>query len=311
MSSACRFYSFENRKSLVNFRDFSSLEDYDISNNLLDLIPKILKGNELREIIYRIKQAREKEKPIIWALGAHVIKCGLSPLIIDLMTRGMATAIAMTGAGAIHDFEIALWGKTSEDVEESLKDGSFGMTSEPAARMNFVISSRVTNARGIGEALQQELVSRPTQYSGFSLLYHSGFFKAPATIHVALGADVIHAHPSADGAKIGQGSLNDFRLFTELVSQLQNGGVFLNIGSAVFLPEVFLKALSLARNQGYELDNFTTVNLDMIQHYRPNTNVVIRPHIGGKGKGYSLTGHHEIMLPLLYHLLIEGNKNAD
>jgi len=295
-----KFYPSETRKSLVDFRDFSSPQEYLGSGNLLDLIPRILKGNELRGIAETIHRAARENKPVIWALGAHVIKCGLSPLILELMTRRMATAISMTGAGAIHDFELALWGKTSEDVEEGLRDGSFGMTQDPAARMNFAISSRVTNVRGIGKALQQELAHLDPEFSQLSLLYQA---EIPVTVHVTLGADVIHMHPSANGAMIGQGSLNDFRLFTELVSGLQ-GGVFLNAGSAVTLPEVFLKALNLARNQGYKLDDFTTVNLDMIQHYRPNANVVTRPHIGGRGKGYSLTGHHEILLPLLYHLLV-------
>lgn len=211
----------------------------------------------------------------------------------------------MNGATAIHDFEIAFWGETSEDVKESLKDGSFGMAKETAERMNFAINTRVNKTRGIGQALQQELICWRPNFSWLSLLQSSYYSNVPVTVHVTIGTDVIHMHPSVDGAKIGQGSLNDFRLLTSLISQLEGGGIFLNVGSAVVLPEVFLKALNLARNMGNVVDDFVTINLDMIQHYRPNENVITRPHEGGKGKGYSLTGHHEIMIPLLHYLLTQ------
>lgn len=294
-------YSIHKCKHLVHHQDFAQ-----IPGTFLDRFPNILKGKELREIVQTFYRAVANSKPIIWAIGGHVIKCGLSPLLLDLMTKKMVTAIAMNGAAAIHDFEIAFWGKTSEDVKESLKDGSFGMAYETANQINHGINTRVDQKTGLGEALQREMSCWRPEFGDLSLIRESFYSQVPVTIHVTLGADVIHMHPEADGTKIGQGSLNDFRLLTSLISTLEGGGIFLNVGSAVVLPEVFLKALNLARNLGHVVDDFVTVNLDMIQHYRPNENVVIRPHVGGKGKGYSLTGHHEIMIPLLYSLLTKG-----
>jgi len=282
-------YSIQDRKSLINYQDFSR-----ISGSFLDLVPNILKGKDLREILTAFHQAVENQKPILWALGGHVIKCGLSPLLIDLIHRKMVTGIAMNGATAIHDFEIAFWGKTSEDVKESLKDGSFGMAQETTERMAFGISTYVNKDIGLGKALQKEIVLWKPEFPHLSILRESFYAGIPVTVHVTIGADVIHMNPLIDGGKLGQGSLNDFWDLVSLVSQL---------GSAVVLPEVFLKALNLARNLGHKVDNFVTINLDMIQHYRPNENIIKRPHEGGKGKGYSLTGHHEIMLPLLYSLL--------
>lgn len=290
--------SVEERVSLVRWQDFSDFS----SVGFLSLFPRILKGNDLRDILLAFRRAAASERPIIWALGGHVVKCGLSPLIVSLMDRGMVGGIAMTGATAIHDFEIAFHGETSEDVRSTLPFGDFGMARETADWMNCAINTRAEEL-GIGAALGEALVCRQASWGHLSLLAAAHSRKIPVTVHVALGADVIHMHPSANGARIGRGSLNDFLLLVSLVSQLEGGGIFLNVGSAVILPEVFLKALSLARSRGNTVDDFVTINLDMIQHYRPNANVVVRPHERGRGKGYSLTGHHEIMIPLLYGLL--------
>ena len=270
---------------------------------LEDLFPKILKGNEIMEIVDAVIKANKKKKPVIFAIGAHVIKCGLSPVIIDLMKKGIVTAVAMNGAGAIHDYEIAMIGETSEDVAVEIKKGRFGMVEETGAMMNSAMNKFVNDSVGMGEALGRDIYEKRLKYKKYSILYHGYKLNVPVTIHSAIGTEIIHMHPSADGAVTGKGSFNDFKLFTSFLTNIGKGGCFFNIGSAVILPEVFIKALSIVRNMGYKAHGFVTVNMDMVQHYRPHVNVVNRP-IQGEGKGYTLTGHHEIMLPLIYQIII-------
>ncbi len=272
----------------------------------LDSLPKILAADSFRALIDALLSARNAKKPVIWGLGGHVIKCGLAPLLIDLMRRGYATAFAMNGSASIHDFEIAIAGRTSEDVEAVLPDGSFGTAEETGREMNEAIAQGDRDSLGIGEALGRRLeeIAHP-RFAGYSLLVQAYRNATPVTVHVAVGGDTPHTHPAADPGAIGRGSHRDFRLFCTLVSQLDGGGVYLNVGSAVVLPEVFLKAVSSVRNLGCRLTEFTTANLDFLQHYRPRVNVVERPHTGAGGRGISLTGHHEIMLPLVAAALIE------
>ncbi len=243
-------------------------------------------------------------RPIIWGLGAHVIKTGLAPILIDLMERGFVSALALNGAGVIHDFEIALGGSTSEDVDAALGPGRFGMAEETGTLLNGAINDGVGDGLGLGQAVCEYLAGAAPPHAGVSLLASAARLGVPVTVHVAIGTDIIHMHPAASGAALGEGSLRDFRYFVSNVAHLA-GGVFLNCGSAVILPEVFLKAVALVRNRGLSLDGLTTVNLDFLRHYRPMTNVVSRP-TSGVGKGYALVGHHEILIPLLAAALTRG-----
>jgi hypothetical protein len=231
-------------------------------------------------------------------MGAHVIKCGLQPVLKSLIEADVITAIAMNGAGSIHDYELSLIGETSEDVGAVLHEGHFGMAEETGRDINRAIREGVSRGLGYGEAVGRFIIANDNPYRGQSLLATCVEHDIPVTIHVALGTDIIHQHPQADGAMLGEASFTDFRIFTSVVSELGNGGVYLNIGSAVIMPEVFLKALSIAQNLGHHVDGFTTANFDMQQHYRPLQNVVKRP-TSGKSRGYTITGHHEIMVPLL------------
>ena len=275
----------------------------------LDSLPHILAGDSFRGVVEALRRARAEHKPVVWGLGGHVIKCGLAPVLIDLMERGYAAAFAMNGAAAIHDFEIALAGHTSEDVEAVLPDGSFGAAEETGREMNEALSAAARDGIGGGEAFGRRLeqIADP-QFVGHSLLLAAWRRSVPVTVHVAVGTDTPHTHPKADAAAIGQATHHDFRLFCELVRQLHDGGVYLNVGSAVILPEVFLKAVSAVRNLGHPLERFTTVNLDFLQHYRPRLNVVERPHAQAGGRGFAITGHHEIMIPLLAAVLIESES---
>jgi hypothetical protein len=269
---------------------------------LIDSLPNILAAESLRAVIDALLAAREKGKPILWGMGGHVIKCGLAPVLIDLMRRGFATGFAMNGSASIHDFEIALAGHTSEDVEAVLPDGSFGAAEETGREWNAAL--RV--GTGVGEALGAALDRlAPPEHAEASLLVQAWRARVPVTVHVAVGTDTPHTHPAVNAEALGAATHRDFRLFASLVSQLNGGGVYLNAGSAVVMPEVFLKALSCVRNLGHEVREFTTVNLDFMQHYRPRVNVLERPHSQAGGKGYALTGHHEIMIPLMAAALIE------
>jgi len=269
----------------------------------LDSLPHILAANDLRAAAQAIAEAQSKGKPVIWGMGGHVIKCGMAPILIDLMRRGYATAFAMNGSASIHDFEIALAGHTSEDVESALPDGRFGSAEETGREWNKAIQQGM----GIGESLGRSLETlSPAQYQASSLLLQAWKARVPVTVHVAVGTDTPHAHPAVNPELLGAATHRDFRLFCGLAAQLDSGGVYINAGSAVVIPEVFLKAVSTVRNLGHTLAGFTTINLDFLQHYRPRVNVVERPHAQAGGRGIALTGHHEIMIPLLAALIIEA-----
>jgi hypothetical protein len=272
---------------------------------LLDALPHILAADSFRAVVDRVAAARANGRAILWGMGGHVVKCGLAPVLIDLMRRGYVTAFAMNGSAAIHDFEIALAGHTSEDVEAVLPDGRFGAAEETGRQMNEAIAAGHRDGIGIGEALGRWLCGGPGDTLEFSLLAQAYAASVPVTVHVAMGTDTPHTHPAADAAAIGAAGHRDFRLFCSYVAELHEGGVYLNVGSAVVLPEVFLKAVSAVRNLGHPLASFTTANFDFLQHYRPRVNVVERPHARSGGSGYAITGHHELMIPLLAAALVE------
>ena len=275
---------------------------------LLDSLPHVLAADGFRAVVERVAAARARRRAILWGLGGHVIKCGLAPVLIDLMRRGYATGFAMNGSASIHDFEIALASHTSEDVEAALPDGRFGAAEETGRDMNRAIAEGDRDGLGMGEALGKWLAEQAgLAGAGSSLVLQAYQHSTPVTVHVAIGTDTPHMHPAADGAAIGSASHRDFRLFAALVADLNDGGVYLNVGSAVVMPEVFLKAVSAVRNLGHPLAGFTTANFDFLQHYRPRVNVVERPH-GGAGSGYAITGHHELMIPLLAAALIEKDS---
>lgn len=270
----------------------------------LDSLPHVLAADSLRAVVAAMAQARDRKRAILWGMGGHVIKCGLAPVLTSLMERGYAQGFLTNGSTTIHDFEIAIAGATSEDVEAVLPDGRFGSAAETGQQMNDAIVAGVADGLGMGESLGRRLHEvAPADLRQHSLQWQAYQRRVPFTVHVAIGTDTPHTFPEASGAAIGEGSLRDFKLLCSLVRDLHEGGVYLNLGSAVILPEVFLKAVSVVRNLGYPLREFTTVNLDFLQHYRPSANVVHRPHAGAGGKGYALTGHHEIMIPLLAALL--------
>ncbi|MFQ5963661.1 MAG: hypothetical protein ACE5KZ_05190 [Candidatus Scalinduaceae bacterium] len=293
-------YPIKRRKNLVGIKQFAKVIEHKGFNKFLDSLPEILAGNNIRNVIKAIAKATNKNRQVVMAIGAHVIKCGLSPIIIDLMKRGIVTAVAMNGSAAIHDYEIALIGETSEDVSHSIKDGSFGMAGETAeafriaAFQGFSGQGEGPKNIGLGLALGKKIINDKNKYKQFSILAAGTKLNIPTTVHVAIGTDTIHMHPNISGGDLGESSHVDFKILCSVVAGLE-GGVWINVGSAVIMPEVFLKALAVARNLGKKVEDFTAVNMDMIQHYRPRTNVVKRPTT----HGYSITGHHEIMLPLL------------
>jgi hypothetical protein len=272
-------------------------------------LPAILAGNDFRDVVNAVITARRHGRPVVVGMGAHVIKCGLSPVLIDLMRRRIITAVALNGAGAIHDFELALIGETSEDVASGLRHGTFGMVRETGELMNEAVNRVLRHPeQGMGALLGDFLLRSQAPHLDFSLLATARRLDVPLTVHVAIGTDIIHMHPSANGAAIGQAGFNDFRLFAGCVAQL-SGGVYVNVGSAVLLPEVFLKAFTVAQNLGADLHDFVTVNVDMIAHYRPGENVVRRPPSVG-GKGYNLVGRHEILIPLLAQAFVDGLEDG-
>ncbi len=267
-------------------------------------LPKILAAEKFQRLAEAIAASHRTKKPVLFLMGAHVLKVGLSPLLVDLIERRIVTAIAMNGAGIIHDFELAYQGQTSEEVMEALADGSFGMARETGDFLNGAIQEGAKQGWGLGESVGKFIDAKRFRFKRLSVFAAAYRMKAPATVHVAIGTDIIHQHPSCDGAALGQTSLSDFRTLTQVVSGLGGGGVVVNIGSAVILPEVFLKAVSVSRNLGFPVKDFTAANLDMISHYRPHQNVLSRPTALG-GEAISVTGHHEIMVPLLYAALME------
>ena len=299
-------YPLATRASKVKAADFAKpFRKGGSTAAWLDGLPNMLGAADLRAVARAIIEARASGGGIIWGFGAHVIKTGLSPVLVDLAERGFVSAFATNGAGIIHDFEIALAGSTSEDVDEALGPGRFGMADETGRLLNGAIKDGVAKGMGLGQSVAAYLADVKPPFACASIACTSARLGIPLTAHVALGTDIIHMHKDASGAAIGEGSLRDFRYFVSNVAKL-NRGVYLNCGSAVVLPEVFLKAVALARNRGIPLTGLTTVNLDFMRLYRPQTNVVVRPPAGTGGKGYSLVGHHEILIPLLAAALIEA-----
>lgn len=308
-----RTYPLSSRKSKVKLTDFafSPASNPSISK-FLDSLPNILAAADLRALLAAIQQAKKRKRPILWGLGGHVIKVGLGPVLIDLMRRGFVSGIAMNGAALIHDFEIALSGATSEDVDSALSSGKFGMAAETAEYINEMSKISARLRIGYGEAAGQFLSSGiiDVQHSASSVLFAAYQHRIPVTVHLAIGTDIPHMHHSADGASLGAATLRDFRLFCSLVKDMHPAGVYLNWGSAVLLPEIFLKAVSVVRNLGAPLRPITTANFDFLQHYRALQNVVKRPTIslgsGPPSHGYAITGHHEILLPLVAAALAAG-----
>jgi len=325
--SGLKLVSGKDRPSKVNLGMMGTPVGADETvAQFLDSLPDVLKAREFKELVGWIRGAKAKKKPIIWMMGGHVIKCGLGPIVIDLMDRGFVTGVSMHGAGLIHDVELALLGHTSEDVEVRLKDGSFGMTKETAEFLNSVAAKNRGTGKGFGEAVGEALGAAKAPNRKVSIIHQALQRNLPVTVHVSLGTDVVHVHPDMDGAAVGEMTMTDFRIFAHEVSQLGGGdtrqtpprypggnnrggggGVVLNIGSAVIMPEVFLKALSMVRNLGHQVEDFTTANFDQIQHYRPQVNVIERPG----GRGYWFTGHHEIMIPLLATGLKAGKSQGE
>lgn len=303
-------YALAERPSKVSVADFaravveeSSLRDF------LQGLPNILAVRSLREIAGQMRRARSAGRPIIWGLGGHVVKTGLAPLLIDLMRRGYLTAFAANGSVLVHDAEVALVGSTSEDVDATLGAGAFGAAEETGRMLNEAAREGAADKIGLGEALGRRLTRIRPPHAHLSLLCAAYGARVPFTAHVAIGADIAHFHPATDGAALGATTHTDFRLLSELVRRMDGGGVYLNVGSAVILPEVFLKAVTLVRNLGHPLSDFTTANFDFIQSYRPLTNVVRRPVSGAAGRGYAITGHHELTIPLLAAELICGENS--
>jgi len=299
-------YPIRQRPNLVNISQFSKLVNppAGFDRLLMDGLPNILAGQDFKRLINAIIKARRNKRLIGVALGAHVVKCGQSPVIIDLIKRGLINAVALNGAGAIHDYEISLIGATSEDVRASLPSGKFGMARETAQFFAQASQQAADNGRGLGATCGALILKEKNRYADYSILAQAFRFNIPVTVHVAIGTDTIHMHPVISGAALGAATLTDFRILAEVVCGL-NKGVWLNIGSAVILPEVFLKAVSIARNLGHPLNDFTSANLDMIQHYRGRVNVTGRP----TQRGINLTGHHEIMLPLLRWSILASLRN--
>jgi len=303
-------YPLRSRPSKVSVQDFARVARAGASvAEWVESLPRILAGRDFRGVIDALRRARRKRKPIIWGLGGHVIKVGLAPVLIDLMKRGYLTAMALNGAAMIHDFEIALAGKTSEDVPAVLGRGRFGMAEETGRYINEAIAQGDRDRLGMGEAVGRFLLKhRGARFRRYSLLAAAYKARVPVTVHVAIGTDIIHNHPAIDPRATGAGTHRDFRLLAAIVKKMDGGGVYLNVGSAVVLPEVFVKCVSLVANLGHAPRGITTVNMAFIQHYRPQQNVVLRPAATRGSRGYALTGHHELLVPLLAAALAERRR---
>ena len=303
--SEVKTYRLTDRPSMVSTEDFARpWQNGSSYADFLSSLPDILAGSELKRIVAAIAEAYRADRTVIFGMGAHVIKVGLNPIIINLMERGVVTAVAMNGAGIVHDLELAMVGQTSEDVAAALDDGTFGMAAETCSFLTEALASAETEDMGLGYAVGRSILDHKLPLMDKSILAAGVRLGIPVTVHVAIGTDIIHMHPGFDPARTGKASHHDFRLFASVVSTLEKG-VYLNVGSAVIMPEVFLKATTLVRNLGHRLEAFTTVNLDFIKHYRPLTNVVNRPTARG-GRGFNLIGHHEILVPLIAAGVIEA-----
>ncbi len=271
---------------------------------LLESLPDLLGAADLNAGIDAWVKAWQRDRLVLFGFGAHLIKVGLAPIVVDLMERGAIGALMMNGAGCVHDLELAMMGRTSEDVAEALDEGTFGMARETAERLNGAIGAGRDEGLGMGAAIGRDIFESSDRHAARSVLATAWRLEIPVTVHAAIGTDIHHMHPSADGAAIGETSFRDFETLAGLVTKLQGGGVLLNVGSAVILPEVFLKALALARNTGHRVERFTTINCDFLRQYRPQVNVVERPTRLG-GRGLSLVGQHEVLIPLMAAGVIE------
>lgn len=304
--SGVKTYPLRERQSKVSLSQFAVPYKKGAGiDGLMASLPGLLAAQDFKDVVAAIVAAKKDGRAIVWGLGAHVLKTGLSPILVDLMERGFISAIATNGAGIIHDFEIGLSGGTSEDVDATLGPGTFGMAEETGTQLNRAINDGVAAGLGLGQSIGQYLDAAKPPFAQISVTASAWRLQIPITVHVAMGTDIIHMHPHASGAAIGEASLRDFKYFVSTVSTLERG-VYLNCGSAVVLPEVFLKAVAISRNEGRSLEGLTTVNLDFLRHYRPLTNVVTRP-TAGTGKGYALTGHHELLIPMLAAALIDAS----
>jgi len=304
-------YPLASRPSKVTVDDFAAPVTRDSSlSDYLDSLPNILAVQSLRDLAARMRRAHAARKPIIWGLGGHVVKTGLAPVILDLMRRGFVTAIAGNGSVLVHDAEIAMVGSTSEDVDATLGAGAFGGAEETGRLLNGAAREGAREGLGLGEVLGRALLALKPKHENLSLLCAAYKARVPFTAHVTIGGDIAHFHKTVDGAALGATSHTDFRLLAEIVRRMDGGGVYLNIGSAVTMPEVFLKCVTLVRNLGHSLNDLTTANFDFIQSYRPLTNVVHRPNADGAGRGFAITGHHELTIPLLAAELICGSRSA-
>jgi len=302
-----RTYPLASRPSKVGLDDFAQPIVADASlQRFLNSLPNILAVQSLRELAGRVRRARDLNKPIIWGIGGHVIKTGLAPILIDLMKQGFLTAVAGNGSVLVHDAEIALVGSTSEDVDATLGAGAFGGAEETGKLLNAAAHAGARDGIGLGESMGRALLALNPPHADCSLLCAGYEARVPFTAHVTIGGDIAHFHPNVEGAALGAASHTDFRLLAELVRRMNGGGVYLNVGSAVTLPEVFLKCVTLVRNLGHELNDITTANLDFIQSYRPLTNVVRRPSASANSRGYAITGHHELTIPLLAAMILTG-----
>jgi deoxyhypusine synthase len=294
-------YPIKERQNKATMGKMAKPTEKGISlHDFVESLPDYLKAIDLIEVADRIAKAHQQSQGVILGMGAHPIKVGLGPLIIDLLDRGILTGVLLNGAGVIHDFEMAYQGGTSEDVAEGLKDGSFGMADETGAFIHKALKRREGFGYSVGKAIDEH----DLKHKRYSILWNAYRKRIPVCVSVAIGNDIIHQHPSMSGDDVGYNSYEDFQLFASLLPTLNDGGVFINLGSAVIVPETFLKALTVARNVKGKVDGFYTANFDMIQHYRPRVNVVSRPTMSS-GKGYSITGHHEIMFPLLYAMVMD------
>jgi hypothetical protein len=311
---AVRTYPLASRKSKVNIADFAKPAANVSISKFLDSLPNFLAAEDLRQLLAAVQRARANKKAILWGIGGHVIKVGLGPILIDLMERGFVSGIAMNGAALIHDFEIAIAGNTSEDVDAGINAGQFGMARETAEQLNEIAKNSARSGIGYGEAAGQFLIrsAAKARYASGCVVAAAYLRRIPITVHLAIGADIPHMHPAADGAALGAATYLDFRLFCALAKSMHPGGVYMNWGSAVLLPEIFLKAVSVVRNLGVPLRPITTANFDFIQHYRPLQNVVKRPTLsaakrrGVESRGYAITGHHELLMPLVAAALASG-----
>jgi hypothetical protein len=300
-------YELASRPSKVTVDDFAKPPAAnDTVRDFLSKLPNILAVQSLRQLAEQIRRARDLGKPIIWGFGGHVVKTGLAPIVIDLMERGYVTALAGNGSVLVHDTEIAMVGFTSEDVDATLGKGDFGAAKETGEILNAAAKAGRADGIGLGEAMGREVSSLDPPHAGMSMLCKAYERSVPFTAHLTIGADIGHFHSSADGADLGAASHTDFRLMCSLVKEMNGGGVYINYGSAVVMPEIFMKAVSVVRNLGFEVSDITTANFDFVQRYRPMTNVVHRPTANGAGRGFSITGHHELTMPLLAAQILAG-----